>query len=117
LLDAVNVLINGVGRAFVPVFVNALLGRQDFDVFVELAAEEAPAGRDVAIEAASLVLGQYQDTAQTAVDAVGEGEVDDAVQPAEGDGRLGAVAGERLQAGAFAAREDQRQDLFHLRAS
>ena len=60
-----------------------------------------------------LVLGQDEDAAEVAVDAVGEGEVDDAVEAAEGHGRLGAVAGQRLQAGALAAGQDHRQDVSH----
>ena len=78
------------------------------------AAEERPAGGDVAIEAAGLVLGQDEDAAQVAVDAVGQGEVDDAVESAERDGRLGTVARQRVQAGALAARQDQRQHVGHV---
>jgi hypothetical protein len=38
------------------------------------------------------------DVAEVRVDAVGEGDVDDAVLAGEGDGGLGAVAGERGEA-------------------
>ena len=104
LLDAVDVLIDGVGRAFVPVFVDALLRRQHIDVFAQFAAKEAPAGGEVAVEALRLVLRQDEDAAKVAVDAVGKGEVDDAIESAEGHGRLGAIAGERVEASALAAR-------------
>ena len=59
-LDAVNVLVNGVGRALVPVLVDALLGRQHVDVLLELAAEKTPAGGNVAVQAAGLVLGEHE---------------------------------------------------------
>ena len=71
---------------------------------------------DVAVEAAGLVLGQDEDLAQAAVDAVGQGEVDDAVQAAERDGRLGPVAGERLEPRAPAAGQDDGQDVTHGRS-
>ena len=51
--------------------------------------------------------------AQIAVDAVGQREVDDAIQAAERHGRLGAVARQRLQACALAAGQNQRQNVFH----
>ena len=111
LLDGVDVLIDGVGGALVPVFVDALLRREDFDIFVERSAEETPAGGDVTVEAVGLVLREDEDTAEAGVDAVGEGEVDDAIEAAEGDGWLGAVASERLQTGALAAGENQGKDI------
>ncbi len=40
------------------------------------------------------------------VDAVGHGDVDEAVGTANGDGGLGAVLGEGVQAGAGAATQD-----------
>ena len=48
-------------------------------------------------QAAGLVLRQDENAAEIAVDAVGQGEVDDAIQTAERHGRLGAIAGQRLQ--------------------
>ena len=113
LLDGVDVLVDGVGGALVPVLVDALLRRQHLDVLVEGAAEEAPASGNVAIEAAGLVLRQDVDAAQVAVDAVGEGKVDDAIESAEGHGGLGPVARQRVEPGALAACQDQRQYLAH----
>ena len=79
--------------------VDALLRRHDVDELAQLAAEIAlPAEVDVPVEAHRLVLGEDEDLAHAAVEAVREGEVDDAVDAAERHGRLGAVAGERLQA-------------------
>src|SRR5438067_4097630 len=51
LLDGVDVLVDGVGGALIPVLVNALLGRQHVHVLAQLGAEEAPAGTEVAVEA------------------------------------------------------------------
>src|SRR4051812_35274497 len=68
----------------------------------------------MAIEAAGLVLGEDQDLAQAAVEAVGQGEIDDAIEAAEGDGGLGAVTGERLEPGAFPSGKNQRQHILHV---
>jgi hypothetical protein len=57
------------------------------------------------LQAEGLVLGQDQDVELPAVQAVGQGEVDDPVHPAERDGRLGPVPSERVQPGAPATGE------------
>ena len=53
------------------------------------------------------VLRQQVDAEESRVDAVREGEVDDAVLPRDGDGRLGAVLGEHRQAAPLPAHEDE----------
>src|SRR6266480_4897670 len=67
----------------------------------------------MAVEAAGFVLREHQDAAQVAVDAVGQGKVDDAIEPAEGNGRLCPVARERIEPCALAAGQYQREDVFH----
>src|SRR5262249_43908666 len=109
----VNVLIDGVGGPLVPLFVEALLRRQDVDVFVEFPAQVAPARGYMAVETASLVLRKDKNAAQVAVDAVGQGEIDDAVEAAEGDRRLGAIACQRFQTRPLAAGKDHGQDVSH----
>ena len=111
LLDRVDVLIDRVGGPLVPVLGDPLLGRDHLDVLVELAAEELPALVDVAVQADGLVLGQDEDLAEVGVDAVGEGEVDDPVDPAERDRRLGPVAGQGLQPGSPPPGQDDRQHI------
>ena len=113
LLDGVDVLVERVGGALVPVLVDPLLGRQHVHVLVQLGAEEVPADAEVAVESAGLVLGQHEDAAEVAVDAVGQGEVDDAVQAAERHGRLGPVARQRLQARPLSPRKDDGEDVSH----
>ena len=41
-------------------------------------------------------------------------EIDDAIDAAEGDGRLGPVPGERLQPRPFPPGQDHRQNIFHV---
>ena len=104
LLDRVDVLVDRVGGPLVPVVGDPLLGRDHLDVLVQLAGEELPALVDVPVQAHRLVLGEDQDLAEVGVDAIREGEVDDPVDPAERDGRLGPVAGQGLQPGCLGPR-------------
>jgi hypothetical protein len=62
---------------------------------------------DVPVQAARLVLRQHEHAPEFAVEAVRQREVDDPVEAAEGDGRLGPVAGERFESGALAAGENE----------
>jgi hypothetical protein len=79
LLDRVDVLINGVGGALVPVLVDPLLRRQDVHVLAHFGTQEAPTETEVAIERAGLVLREDEHAAEAGIDAVGECEVDDPV--------------------------------------
>ena len=111
--DGVDVLVNGVGGAHVPVVADALHGRQDLDELAQLAGHDVPAFADVAVERERLVLREDVDPAQVGVDAVGERDVDDAVDAAEGNGRFGAVAGEGIEPFARTASQQDSQRVFH----
>ena len=111
LLDRVNILVDRVGGSLVPHLGNSLLGRDHLDVLAQLAAEEIPSLVDMAVQAGGLVLGQHHDLAHVGVDAVGECEVDDPVDPAEGNRRLGAVPGEWFEARSPASCQDDRQHV------
>ena len=114
-LDGVDVLVDGVGGALVPMLVDPLLRRHDVDELAQLAGEVAlPADVDVPVEAAGLVLGEDQRLADVAVEAIGEREVDDAIDAAEGHGRLGAVAGQRFQPRPLAAGQNHRENFLHV---
>jgi hypothetical protein len=92
--DQVQGLVDGVGRAGVPVRPQALLGGNGGDVVPEQARQ--PPGRgDVAVEAMALVLGEHADPAHTRVHQVGKREVDQPVQAPEGNSGLGPVRRER----------------------
>ena len=60
LLDRIDILIDGVGGAAVPMLVDPLLRRDDVDVFAEVPAEKAPADVDVPVEAGRLVLSKQE---------------------------------------------------------
>ncbi len=70
--DRVNVLVNGVGRAHVPVRADPLHGGQNLDELAQLLGHDAgPAFADMAVEGERLVLGEDVDPAQVGVDAIG----------------------------------------------
>ena len=112
--DRVNVLVDGVGGAQVPVLAHPLHGRQDLDELAQVAGHDVPALADVAVQRQRLVLGEDVNVAQVGVDAVGERDVDDAVVAAESDRRLGAVAGQGIQALPCSSGQQHSQRVFHL---
>ncbi len=95
--DRVNVLVDRVGCALIPLVAHPLHGRQHFDELAQFDAHDVPTFADVAVQRQGLVLGKDVDPPQVGVDAIGEGDVDDAVDAAKGDGRFGAVASQRIQ--------------------
>ena len=109
--DRIEVLIDGVGRALVPVLADALLRRDDLDELAELLRHDAPALPDVPVERERFVLRGDEDAPEAGVEAVAEDEVDDAVRPAEVDGRLGAFLRQRKEPFADPAREHDHQDI------
>src|SRR6266550_3910676 len=111
--DGVDVLVDGVGGALIPLLRDAHLRREDLDVIAE-AGEGRPAGADVAVQAEGLVLGEDENAAEIRIDAVREGDVDDAVERAERNGRLGAVASERPEAFALAPGKEYYDGIPHI---
>ncbi len=116
--DRVEVLVDRVRRAQIPVFADALLRAEDLDELAELVGHHAPAHADVAAERERLVLHRDEDLAQARVDAVAQREVDDAVGAAEIDRRLGPLLGERVQTFAGASGQNHDDDIvLHARPS
>ena len=113
--DGVDVLVDGVGGALVPGLGDALHGGKDLDEFAEFVGDDrAPALADVAVEREGLVLGEDVDVAQVGVDAVGEGDVDDAVLAGEGNGRLGAIAGQGKESFAGTTGKQNTERISHI---
>ena len=100
--DRIDVLVDGVRGALIPVLRNAHLRRQDFDEVAE-PHQHGPAAANVPIEAERFVLREDEDAAQIAVQAVRERDVDDPIDAAKRHGGFGAVASERPEALALAA--------------
>ena len=111
-VDQVHRLVDRVGAAEVPVGPAALLRRHRGDVVAEQAAQP-PGQRDVPVQRVRLVLRQHGALEVPGVDQVGQGEVDEAVGPAERDRWLGAVLGEGHQAFSLASGEDDGENAWH----
>ena len=109
--DGINILINRVGGASVPVGGHALLRRQQLDELAESTVEKAPAALHVADQALRLVLGADADAAHTRVDAVGERKIDDTKFAAEWHGGLCAPVGQWSETAAAAPRQHDRERI------
>src|SRR5262249_53230679 len=88
------------------------LGRQDLD---KATAEQIEFIRliDVAIEADRVELRQHVDLIEPAVQAVRNGNVDQAVFARQRDSRFRPQLGQGIQASSFAAAEHERDDVAH----
>ena len=95
--DGINVLVHGIGRSLIPLVADPLHRRQYFDKLPHLAPENVPSLANVAIQRERLVLREDVDTPQIRIEAVGKGDIDDAVNAAERDRRLGTIAREGIE--------------------
>jgi hypothetical protein len=59
-------------------------------------------------------LREHKDAAEVGVDAIGESDVNDAIESAKGNGGLGAVARERPQAFALASCKEYSDGVAHV---
>ncbi len=116
--NRVEVLVDGVGRAEIPVLAHALLRAEDLDELAELVGDDAPSHADVTAERERFVLQGDEDLAQARIDAVAQREVDDAVRPAKVDGRLCPLLRQRIETLARAPRQNHDDDIvLHARPS
>ena len=90
---------------------DGLLGGEDLDE-AAVEAVEVVGVADVLVQADGLELREDEDPVDAAVDAVGDRDVDEAIFAGERHGGLGAVVGERLEARAATATEDDGDDVF-----
>ena len=111
--DGINILLNRIGRPHIPVFAYPLHRGQYLDELTDLTPENIPTLADVAVQRERLVLRQDVNAVQAGVQAVRKGDVNDAVDAAEGDGRLGAVAGQRIKTLTRASGEQDSERVFH----
>jgi len=104
-LDKVNVLIDGVGGALVPaaLLVVPFVGGQDLRAAVGLVQAPGLAVADVFIQLQRLILGQNAHGIDAGVDAVTQGEINNAVFAAKGNSGLGSLFSEDLQSASLTA--------------
>src|SRR5207247_6102864 len=87
--DRVEILVNGIGRAPVPVFSDAHHRRQNLNKLPQLARKYLPSLANMAVEGKGLILRENKHPAQIRIDAVGESDINDTVDSAKRNGRLG----------------------------
>ena len=110
--EDVEVLEHGVGGAAIPGrLVEPLLRRQQVEKFAHFRAQKRPAHLQMAQQAVRLVLGQDGNAAHARIEAVRQGEVDDAELAAKKHRRLGAPVGQLLEAAAASAGENKAERL------
>ena len=113
LLDKGQVLIDGVGRAAVPLARFAgVVGGQHIHAAVAYVQIPRRARADIGVELQGLILRQHAHGVDAAVGAVGKRKIDDAILAAKGHGGLGHMAGQHAQAAALAARQQHGNALF-----
>ena len=108
-----DVLINGVGSALVPHRAGgALIGRQDVDAAIHAIQFPRLAVADIVVQLQRPVLGQHAHRVDAGVGTVGQGKINDAEFPAEGNGGLCHVAGQHIQAASLSAGQQHGDTLF-----
>ena len=107
-----EVLVDGVGGAPVPAADHDLLGRHGIDELPQVRMHDVPGGPEVLVQGETAVLGEDVDAPDAGVDTVGQGEIDDPIEAAEGDGRLGLVPGQGKEALALAAGHDDGGEVL-----
>ena len=122
-IQKTDVLVDGIGCALVPGALVPLAHIGGEDMYAAVGSVKIPrlAGADIAIELQRTVLGEHTHGVDARIDAVGQGEVNDTEFAAKGDGRLGYVAGQRIQAAALATGQQHGYTFFfhcgHLKVS
>src|SRR5713226_5194016 len=110
-MDVADILPHGVGGALIPVGrLVGLLGGEDFNKAFAERIELVGVG-DVAVQADAQELSQDVDAVAVAVDAIADGNIDQAILPADGNRRLAAQHGERVKTGPAPAAQNQAQDF------
>ena len=99
----VDVLEHRIGGTLIPVFADLLLCRQQIDELIKAAIEKTPAALEVANQALCLVLRCHADAPDTGIDAVRQGEIENAELAAERHRGLGTPVGQLHQPAATAA--------------
>ena len=98
--------------------VNPLLRWNDVGKLAQFHTEKpSPSQIDVSIKAHAFVLSEHQHLAQSAVETIRQGKIDNAIDSAEWYSRLCAIAGQRFKPGSLSSGQNNRQDVIHIRLS
>src|SRR5215471_15957266 len=113
--DGIDVLVHRVSRSHVPVFTDALHRRQDLNELPQFPPYDvAPAFTDMPVEGEGLVLREDVNATQIGVDAIGESDVNNAVNTTESHRRLGAIARQGIETFSRPSCQQNSQGISHL---
>ena len=106
--DKAQVLKDGIGRPFKPLFAFAAGFGRNTDEEITQASPFPPGFPKVLVQRVRPVLGEDINLLDAGIEKVGEDEVDDLVFPAKSDTRLGPAQSERTESFTFAAGQHHR---------
>src|SRR5205814_5797691 len=111
-LQQIEVLVDGVGSAAVPRFSRPHLRRNGRDVLSQFGIVYGPAVTQMLLQGMGLILREHENAAEPRMQAVAEGEIDDAIASAKGHSRLGPLGGQRMQTRTHSPRQNDADRLF-----
>src|SRR2546430_9324955 len=112
--DGINVLIDRIRRPLIPLITHSFHRRQYFDKLSHFPGHNVPPLADVPVQRKCLVLSEDVDPSQVRINAVGEGDINDAVDSAKCDRRFSPVTSEWVEPLACASGQQHSQRVFHL---
>src|SRR5262245_5619991 len=112
-LNQVQVLINGVGGALIPILTHAHLGRNGRDKVIAKEIRGAPYLFEMLQQRLRLELGQNINGKDAGVHKIGKHKVNNSVPASKRHSGLGSVCRQGIETLAPATREDNAQDVHH----
>jgi len=112
--NGINVLISRIRRPLIPLIAYPFHGRKYLDKLPHFPGYDVPALANMAVQRKGLVLGKDVDPTQVRINAVGERDINNAVDSAKGDRRLSSVTGEWVEPLACPSGQQHSQRVFHL---
>ena len=111
--DKGNVLINGVGRALIPVAaIGLLIRRQHMYTAVQTVKVPRLAVADILVQLQRLILGADAHGINVGIHTVRNGKIDDSILSTKRNCRLSSFLGQRIQARPLAAGQDHCYHFF-----
>ena len=108
-----DILVDGVGRAGIP-FSSAAgyIGREHENAAAVPVQVPGLPGSDIGVELHGLILSQHAHGIDIGINAVGKGEIDDAIPPAKGYGWLCHAVGENAKSAALSPGQQHGYHFF-----
>ena len=114
MLDEIKILPDGVSGTPVPVHAYSLLRWHNLQEVADFLAECVPAIFQVVSERLVFVLRQYDNLVDLRVHAITQSEIDESIDTAKWNRRLGTIPGKRHEPLTPATSHDKSKGVFHL---